>query len=188
MAEILDTAIPDVKLIMLVRHEDERGFFMETYSRKILADIGIEIDFVQDNHALSRPAGAVRGLHFQSPPHAQAKLIRVVRGAIFDVAVDIRQGSPTFGQTVGMTLSAAEPSLLYVPAGFAHGYCSLEPDSEIYYKVSAFYAPGHEHGVLWNDPALGIDWPVTPEAAVLSDKDRHQKSLADLPAYFRYTG
>jgi dTDP-4-dehydrorhamnose 3,5-epimerase len=147
-------------------------------------DAGIAIDFVQDNHSLSAAVGTVRGLHFQTAPFAQAKLIRVVRGRIFDVAVDIRRSSPTFGKHVAVELSAENWRQLLVPVGFAHGFCTLEPDCEIQYKVSAYYSAADDFGLAWDDPALGIPWPVRSEEAVLSDKDRRQPTLAELPAYF----
>ncbi len=179
-------SIDAVRLIQPIRHADARGFFSETYSRRAFAEAGIDIGFVQDNHALSREAGTVRGLHFQTPPFAQDKLVRVVRGAIFDVAVDIRVGSPTFGQHVSAIISAAEWNQIFVPAGFAHGLVTLEPDTEVIYKVSSHYAPEHDKGLLWNDPALGINWPVNEAEAILSDKDRGQPRLAELPEYFHH--
>ena len=182
--EVEPLAIPDVKLIRPVKHGDHRGYFSETYSRRTLADAGIELDFVQDNQAFSAEVGTVRGLHFQVPPFAQAKLVRVLRGAIFDVAVDLRQGSPTYGQHVSAVLSAANWTQILVPVGFAHGLATIEPDTEVFYKVSALYAPDHDMGVLWNDPALGIDWPVDAASAILSAKDKVQPKLADLPAWF----
>lgn len=178
-------AIPDVLLLEPVRHRDHRGFFSETFSKRALAEAGVEIDFVQDNHSLSGERGVVRGLHFQTEPAAQDKLVRVPRGAVFDVAVDLRHGSPTFGKWVGAMLSADNWHQLLIPKGFAHGFCTLEPDSELLYKVSDYYAPECDRGIAWNDPDIGIDWPVAPEAAVLSDKDAKQPRLADLPAYFK---
>lgn len=178
-------AIPDVLLLEPVRHRDHRGFFSETFSKRALAEAGVEIDFVQDNHSLSCERGVVRGLHFQTEPAAQDKLVRVPRGAVFDVAVDLRHGSPTFGKWVGAVLSADNWHQLLIPKGFAHGFCTLEPDSELLYKVSDYYAPECDRGVAWNDPDIGIDWPVAPEAAVLSDKDAKQPRLADLSAYFK---
>lgn len=178
-------AIPDVLLLEPVRHRDHRGFFSETFSKRALAEASVEIDFVQDNHSLSCERGVVRGLHFQTEPAAQDKLVRVPRGAVFDVAVDLRHGSPTFGKWVGAVLSADNWHQLLIPKGFAHGFCTLEPDSELLYKVSDYYAPECDRGVAWNDPDIGIDWPVAPEAAVLSDKDAKQPRLADLPAYFK---
>ncbi len=178
-------AIRDVVVVQPKIFRDARGFFSETYNQKSLAEAGLTTTFVQDNHSLSREVGVVRGLHFQSEPHAQGKLVRVVRGAIFDVAVDIRVGSATFGHYVSRELSAENWEQLWVPPGFAHGFCTLVPDTEVVYKVTEFYAPDCDHGVLWNDPDIGIDWPVEPEAAILSDKDRVQPRLADLPTYFR---
>lgn len=178
-------AIPDVLLLEPARHRDHRGFFSETYSKRALAEAGIDIDFVQDNHSLSCERGVVRGLHFQTDPAAQDKLVRVPRGAVFDVAVDLRHGSPTFGKWVGATLSAENWHQLLVPKGFAHGFCTLEPDSELLYKVSDYYAPECDRGVAWNDPDIGIDWPIAAKEAVLSEKDAKQPRLADLPAYFK---
>jgi dTDP-4-dehydrorhamnose 3,5-epimerase len=178
------TALPDVKIVNPQRIGDQRGFFSETYNRQRFAEAGIDVEFVQDNHSLSAVPGTVRGLHFQSEPFAQAKLVRVVRGRILDVAVDIRRSSPTFGKHVAVELSAENGLQLLVPVGFAHGFCTLEPDTEIVYKVSGYYSAAHDHGLRWNDPALGIDWPVAPANAVLSDKDKKQPLLAELPAYF----
>lgn len=171
--------IPEVLLLTPKKHGDERGFFSEAYNRRVLAAAGVATDFVQDNHSFSPQRGTVRGLHFQAPPHAQHKLVRVVRGAIFDVAVDLRRGSPNYGRHVATIVSAAAWNQLFVPAGFAHGLMTLEPDTEILYKVSDYYAPNHDHGILWNDPALGIDWPLAERDAILSDKDRHHPPLAD---------
>lgn len=178
--------IPEVKLVTPRIFRDERGFFSETYNAEALTQAGIDTVFVQDNHSLSRPRGVIRGLHFQIAPKSQGKLVRVTRGAIFDVAVDLRRGSPTFGKHVTATLSAANWAQLWVPVGFAHGFCTLEPDTEVIYKVDNGYAPECDRGVLWTDPALGIDWPVTAGEAILSDKDRHNPLLADVPAYFTY--
>lgn len=165
---------------------DHRGFFSETYNRARLAELGFDADFVQDNHSLSVEKGVVRGLHYQSPPFAQDKLVRVVRGAILDVAVDIRRGSPTWGDHVAVELSAENWRQLLVPKGFAHGFVTLEPDTEVVYKVTDVYAPKNDHGLLWSDPDLGIDWPVGAEAAILSDKDRVQPRLAELESPFDY--
>ena len=172
--------IPDVRLLSPRKHGDRRGFFSETYNRKALAVIGIDIDFVQDNHSYSADKGTVRGLHFQTPPFAQDKLVRVARGSVFDIAVDLRQGSPTYGRHVGAVLSAQAWNQILVPIGFAHGFMTLEPDTEVIYKVSNYYAHDHDKGLLWNDPALGISWPIADEEAVLSDKDRKQPRLAEL--------
>jgi dTDP-4-dehydrorhamnose 3,5-epimerase len=178
MLEVTDTALPEVKLIRPRRFEDPRGSFSETWSRAAWAAAGIDLDFVQDNQSLSRAAGTVRGLHLQRPPQAQAKLVRVLQGAIFDVVVDIRPESPRFRRFCAVELSAAGGTQLFVPAeGFAHGFCTLVPDSVVFYKVSAPYAPRQERGILWNDPALAIPWPVAADAAVLSDKDRAAPTL-----------
>jgi dTDP-4-dehydrorhamnose 3,5-epimerase len=178
--------IPDLKLIEPKKFGDHRGFFSEVYSRRAFDAAGIVCDFVQDNHSLSAEAGTVRGLHLQTPPAAQAKLIRVIRGAILDVAVDIRVGSPWFGQHCAIELSAENWRQVFVPAGFAHGFCTLEPDTEVVYKVNAFYAPDCDRGILWNDPALGIDWRLGDRAPVLSAKDQTHPALKDFDSPFRY--
>ena len=165
------------------RHGDHRGFFAETYSRRKYSELGIEDEFVQDNHSLSREVGTLRGLHFQAPPHAQAKLVRCGRGAIFDVAVDIRRGSPTYGEWKGYELTAENGNQLYVPIGFAHGFGTLMADSEIVYKCSDYYAPETEGTVLWNDPDIGIDWPTDTDR-ILSDKDATAPLLSDLESPF----
>src|SRR5215208_629678 len=149
-------AITEVRLIVPDRFHDERGYFSETYSRRDFAAAGVTDEFVQDNHSLSTKTGTVRGLHYQLAPVAQAKLVRVLRGAIFDVAVDLRRGSPTFGLHVAQTLSAGAWNQLFVPVGFAHGFCTLEPDTEVVYKVTAQYSRAHDRGIRWNDPALAI--------------------------------
>ena len=173
-------SISEVRLVVPDRFGDARGYFSETYNRRVFADAGIADEFVQDNHSLSGPVGTVRGLHYQLPPFAQAKLIRVVRGAVLDVAVDLRRGSPTFGRHVTATLSTANGHQLFVPVGFAHGFCTLEPDTEVLYKVSAFYSREHDRGVRWDDPALGIVWPVVAGEAVLSAKDAQAPKLREL--------
>lgn len=183
---ITTLAIPEVRLLEPVKHGDHRGFFSETYNKRVLQEAGITLDFVQDNQSLSAEVGTVRGLHFQVPPHAQAKLLRVTRGAIFDVVVDLRQGSPSYGQHVSATISAATWNQILVPVGFAHGFCTLEPDTEVIYKVTDYYAPEAEQGLLWNDPALSIDWPVTEAEAILSDRDRHWPALRELSTVFHY--
>lgn len=170
--QVIDTLIPAVKLVRPARHADHRGFFSETFSRRALAQAGIDRDWVQDNHSLSRVCGTVRGLHFQVPPHAQAKLVRVVRGAVLDVAVDLRHGAPSFGRHVAMVLDAASGAQLFIPEGFAHGFCTLEPETEIAYKVSAYYEPSHDRALCWDDPALAIDWPDGADPALLSARDR----------------
>lgn len=184
MLDIEPTAIEAVRIITPRRFNDERGFFAETWSRKAFLAAGIDFDFVQDNHSLSRRAGTLRGLHFQSPPFAQDKLVRVVRGRMLDVAVDLRRASPTFGQHVAVELSAENGRQLLVPVGFAHGFCTLEDDTEVLYKVSADYAPAHDHGIAFDDPTLGIAWPFKAQNLILSEKDRGHPRLADLPAWF----
>ena len=179
-------AIQDVKLLTPKIFRDERGYFSETYNRQVLAAAGIDRTFVQDNQSLSRTKGVLRGLHFQIAPHPQGKLVRVTQGAIFDVAVDIRRGSPSFGQHVSTTLSAENWSQLWIPEGFAHGFCTLEPDTEVIYKVTDFYAPECDMGLAWDDPDLGIAWPLSGTQAILSDKDRSHPRLRDLPAHFVY--
>lgn len=177
-------AIPDVKIVRPKRHGDARGFFSETYSQRALSDAGIELTFVQDNHAFSAAKGTMRGLHFQTPPFAQDKLVRVIRGAILDVAVDLRRSSPTYGKHVSAVISAQDWNQILVPMGFAHGLLTLEPDTEVLYKVTNYYSPQHDLGLLWNDPALAIAWPISEADAILSAKDKVQPRLADLPAYF----
>lgn len=177
-------AIPDVLIIRPKRHGDHRGFFSETFRSAALEEAGVDLDWVQDNHSYSQARGVVRALHFQRPPMAQAKLLRVVRGAILDVVVDIRKASPTFGRHVAVELSAENWAQIYAPIGFAHGFCTLSEDCEVLYKVSAEYAPAEEGGVLWNDPDLGIDWPITSEEATLSARDRDWPRLRDLASPF----
>ena len=166
-------------LIPSIRNNDNRGYFAETYSHRKYLELGIDVEFVQDNHSFSREVGTLRGLHFQSPPHAQAKLVRCGRGAIFDVAVDIRRGSPTYGQWEGYELTAKNGDQLYIPVGFAHGFVTLEPDSEIVYKCSDYYAPETEGAVLWNDSDIGINWPTETDPS-LSDKDAVAPLFSDL--------
>src|SRR5882757_2616522 len=176
--------MPAVRALVPRRHQDVRGLFSEVWREDAMQAAGIDCRFVQENHALSRSAGTVRGLHFQIGETAQAKLIRCPRGSILDVAVDIRRGSPTFGRHTAVVLSAENWKQLYVPAGFAHGYCTLEPETEVLYKVTAYYDPPSERGVAWDDPDLGIAWPVGIEQAVLAAKDRSYPRLADLPDFF----
>jgi dTDP-4-dehydrorhamnose 3,5-epimerase len=184
--QVLETDIADVKLLKPVRHVDSRGFFSEVFRENVLREQGIDIHFVQDNHSLSASKGVVRGLHFQFPPFAQVKLVRVTSGAIFDVAVDIRWGSPSFGRHVAAVLSAGDWNQMLIPEGFAHGYCTLEQNTEVIYKVSAYYSPEHDRGLLWSDPALGIAWPVSPDEALISDRDRKHPALSGLPRFFRH--
>lgn len=168
------------------RFGDERGFFSEVYNAAVYKANGVGADFVQDNHSVSGPAGVLRGLHFQFPPAAQAKLVRVVKGAVFDVAVDIRKGSPNYGKWVGLEISAARWNQLYIPAGFAHGFVTLEPDTEFLYKVSAPYSPDHDRSIRFDDPAIGIDWPVDLANVILSSKDKAARTLAETETGFTY--
>jgi len=177
-------SIPDVIVLTPKRFSDERGFFSETWSRRAFAEVGIDVDFVQDNHSLSRQAGVIRGLHFQIAPSPQGKLVRVVHGRILDVALDLRHGSPTYGRHVSHELTGEDGSQLWVPAGFAHGFCTLQPDTEVIYKVTGYYDAAADKGLAFDDPDLGIAWPVAPAAATVSDKDRRHPRLKDLPAYF----
>lgn len=163
---------------------DARGFFSEVYNRKLLAELIGDIAFVQDNHSLSVQPGTIRGLHFQIPPSAQGKLVRVARGAIFDVAVDIRRNSPTFGRHVSAVLSAENWHQMWIPAGFAHAFCTVEPNTEVIYKVTTYYSRNDERGIAWNDSDLGIQWPVDPAKAILSDRDREFPRLAEIQSYF----
>lgn len=178
-----------VMLIESRRFGDERGWFQETWSERAAAALGITDRFVQDNQSLSRPAGVLRGLHFQKPPHGQAKLVRCISGRIFDVAVDVRAGSPTYGRWVGAELSAENGRQLYVPVGFAHGFLTLEPDCEVFYKVSDVYAPDCEGGLAWNDAEIAVAWPaIGPGGPVLSEKDARLPGLADFRSPFGYDG
>ena len=165
-------------LLVPTRHGDTRGFFAETYSRRVYKEYGILDEFVQDNHSISREVETLRGLHFQAPPNAQAKLVRCGRGAIFDVAVDIRRGSPTYGKWKGYTLTAENGHQLYIPVGFAHGFVTMEPDSEIVYKCSDYYTPKLERSISWNDPEIKIDWPISNNP-ILSEKDAVASMLTD---------
>lgn len=183
--KITPLAIPEVLLITPTRHGDARGWFSETFRQSALEEAGFTGGtFVQDNHARSGRRGVLRGLHFQNPPHAQDKLVRCVRGAIFDVAVDIRRGSPTFGRWVGAELSADNGGQLLVPKGFAHAYCTLTNDCEVLYKVTAYYAPEAEGALRWNDPALAIDWTVPAGQIATNARDAAAPLLADLDTPF----
>ncbi|HTH97034.1 MAG TPA: dTDP-4-dehydrorhamnose 3,5-epimerase [Stellaceae bacterium] len=183
---IEEMALPDLLAVLPDRFGDQRGFFSETYSRRAMAEAGITVDFVQDNHSLSAARHTLRGLHFQAPPHAQCKLVRVTRGAVLDVVVDIRHGSPGFGRHVTQVLSAENWLQLLVPPGFAHGFLTLEPDTEVLYKVDEYYTPSHDAGIAWNDPDLAIDWGLGAHTPMLSEKDRVLPRLRDLPRYFTY--
>ncbi len=181
--QIEETALPGVVILTPRRFGDDRGFFSESWSRKVLASHGIDIDFVQDNHSVSARTGTLRGLHFQSPPHAQAKLVRCGRGRLFDVAVDIRGGSATYGKWVGVELSFENGKQLLIPEGFLHGFVTREPDTEIVYKCSDYYAPECDGAVRFDDPAIGIDWGLTGEP-VLSEKDAKAPLLSQIGTPF----
>ena len=178
--------IPELLLVTPDKHGDQRGFFSETFRADILAAHGVEASFVQDNHVRSTQKGVLRGLHYQTPPHAQGKLVRCPRGSILDVAVDIRVGSPTYGRHVAVELSAANWRQLWVPPGFAHGYVTLEDDCEVIYKTTDYYAPDCDRGIAWDDPALAIDWRIAHADVVLSDKDRRQPRLQDATPAFQF--
>lgn len=180
------TALDGVLILTPPRIEDARGFFSESYSRRALENAGIHTDFVQDNQSLSRQPDTIRGLHYQAPPHAQAKLVRCGRGALYDVAVDIRRGSPTYGHWLGVELSFGNGRQLLIPEGFLHGFVTQEPDTEIIYKCSAYYAPECEGTVLWNDPDIGIDWGLGGVEPVLSKRDAAAKRFAELDSPFTY--
>jgi dTDP-4-dehydrorhamnose 3,5-epimerase len=175
-----ETALSGVAIVTPRKLGDERGFFSETYNLQAFAAAGVALQFVQDNQSLSAERGTVRGLHFQTPPFAQAKLVRVIRGAIFDVVVDLRRSSPTFGQHLAVELSAANWRQLFIPVGFAHGFCTLEADTEVFYKVTHYYSAAHDKGLAWDDETLGIAWPVAKEQAILSERDRRHPLLSDL--------
>ena len=170
-------------LIKPTRHKDERGFFSETYSRRRYKEFGIDLDFLQDNHSFSWKPGTLRGLHFQAPPNAQGKLVRCGKGAIFDVAVDIRKGSPTFGDWAGYELTEKNGHQLYVPVGFAHGFLTLKPESEIVYKCTDYYAPQAEGSIRWDDPSIGIEWPLS-ENIILNERDAIAPFLKDFETPF----
>jgi dTDP-4-dehydrorhamnose 3,5-epimerase len=180
MLEVKELGLPGVKVIVPKRFGDNRGFFSETFNKERYAEAGITSEFVQDNHSLSAEVGTVRGLHFQIAPKAQAKLVRVIRGSILDVSVDIRKSSPTFGKWVSATITAELGEQIHIPVGYAHGFCTLEPNTEVLYKVSDFYAPDLELGIRWDDPAIGIEWPIAV-APVLSAKDAKNPLLKDSP-------
>ena len=184
MLEVRKLELDDVLEILPKKHGDERGFFSETYNDKVFAEAGIRAEFCQDNHSLSRDLGVLRGLHYQLPPRAQDKLVRVTCGAIFDVAVDIRRGSPTFGRWVGLEVSAEKWNQIFVPKGFAHGFVTLAADTEVQYKVTDYYSPEHDRSIRFDDPAIGIDWPVASDAITLSAKDAAAPLLADAETGF----
>ena len=184
--EIQTFKIAGVTLLTPRHIGDERGYFAETFRADLFAKNVGDYSFVQDNESMSAKVGTIRGLHFQSEPHAQGKLVRCTAGALFDVVVDIRNGSPTYGQWVGETLTPANGKQLWVPSGFAHGFCSLEPNTVICYKVTDYYSAACDKGLAWDDPAIGIVWPDIADPETLSAKDRQQPLLSDLPAYFSW--
>jgi len=184
--EVRHLDLPDVALVIPRRIEDGRGSFAETWNDRAFRERVADFGFVQDNHSRSSHRGTVRGLHFQKPPAAQGKLVRVVRGAVLDVAVDIRRGSPGYGRSITVRLDATEGAQLWMPPGFLHGFCTLEDDTEVLYKVTADYSASHDAGVRWNDPDLAVIWPVGSTDAILSDRDRNHPRLRDLPDYFVY--
>jgi len=180
--------MPNPQLIIPRRFGDARGWFSETYNQRTLAELDIHDHFVQDNHSLSVSKGTLRGLHFQTPPHAQAKLVRCISGAIWDVAVDVRAASPTFGQWVGAELTASGGEQLYIPVGFAHGVITLTDHAEVAYKTSDYYAPQCDNGIIWNDPMIAIDWPISNAEPILSEKDQKLGLLQDFASPFDYDG
>ena len=186
--QIIATALAEVKILLPRRISDQRGFFSEVWNARDFAAADIAAAFVQDNHVSNHFKGTLRGLHYQVPPAAQGKLVRVTRGSVVDVAVDIRRGSPTFGRFCKVVLSADNWYQIWVPPGFAHGYCSLENDTEVLYKVTDFYSSPHERGIAWNDPQLAIPWPVGPETATVSERDRMLPRLDCQPDLFEYRG
>lgn len=182
---IEDTKLPGVRILTPKRHGDARGFFCESWNARVMADAGLDVVFVQDNHSMSAQAGTLRGLHFQAPPHAQGKLVRCGRGVLYDVVVDIRVGSPTYGQWIGVELSFENGKQLMVPAGFLHGFITREADTEIVYKCTDYYDQKADGAVRWDDPAIGIDWGLTG-APLLSDKDAKAPLLAEIDPVFTY--
>ena len=183
--QIEETKLPGVLILTPARFGDARGFFSESWNRRRMAEAGLDIDFVQDNHSMSESPGTLRGLHFQTPPHVQGKLVRCGRGRLFDVAVDIRTGSPTYGQWAGVELSFDNGRQLWIPPGFLHGFVTREPMTEIVYKCTDYYAPDCDAAVRWDDPGIGIDWGLTG-APILSDKDAKAPLLSDLEPVFTY--
>lgn len=178
---VIQTIFEEVKVIIPKVFEDHRGFFMESYNEKQWETDGVTHHFIQDNHSLSIEKGTLRGLHYQLAPMIQTKLIRVIRGSIFDVVVDIRKDSQSFGEWYGVELSAENKKQLLIPKGFAHGFCTLEKYTEVLYKVDAYYAPELDRGIIWNDPQLGIDWPT--RRPILSEKDKYHPTLAQAEVF-----
>jgi dTDP-4-dehydrorhamnose 3,5-epimerase len=184
--QLIQTTISEVLAIRPRVFPDNRGSFSETYNAKTFAEVGLDLTFVQDNESISVRKGTIRGLHFQIQPMAQAKLVRVVKGSVMDVAVDLRRGSPTYGRYVSRLLSAANQEQLFVPTGFAHGFCTCEDDTVVLYKVSNFYSPAHERGLRWNDAIVAIDWGIDEREALLSSRDQAHPGLAELSSFFEY--
>ena len=184
--QVIQTAISEVWVIVPRVFPDNRGSFSETYNARTFAEAGLDVAFVQDNQSISARKGTIRGLHFQIPPMAQAKLVRVVKGSILDVAVDLRQGSPTYGHYVSRSLSAANQEQLFIPTGFGHGFCTREDDTIVLYKASNFYSPAHERGLRWNDATLAIDWEVSEAEALLSMRDQAHPGFTELSSFFEY--
>lgn len=182
--DVIETRIPGVKRVVPKRFGDARGWFSETFRADALAKAGIACVFLQDNQSFSAPKGTIRGLHFQVAPQAQTKLVRVLSGAILDVAVDLRRESATYGQHVAVTLDAEGGEQLLIPHGFAHGFCTLTPDTMVAYKVDAYYSPAHDRALIWNDPEIAIDWQISEAEAILSDKDRKAPRLSELGPVF----
>lgn len=178
--EFLPTELPEILVLTPRRFADARGVFCETYNRRGLKEAGIDVEFVQDNQSLSVPAGVLRGMHFQVPPMAQAKLVRVIRGSVVDVAVDVRPKSATFGRHVMVKLSAENGKQVFIPPGFAHGFLTLEPNTEVVYKVSSYYSPEHERGLKWNDPKVGINWPKFEGELTMTERDRGYPGVEEL--------
>lgn len=179
-----DLEIEGLKLVTPHKHKDMRGFFSETYNAEVWRRAGLNYTFVQDNHSVSRDVGTLRGLHYQSPPFAQDKLVRVAKGRILDVAVDLRRSSPTFKKYISVELSCENWRQLFIPVGFAHGFITLEPNTEVIYKVTNFYSAAHDFGILWNDPEINIDWSVKNLEIMLSEKDQKLPLLRDTENFF----
>lgn len=186
--KIEQTSLPGVLLLTPERYGDDRGFFCESWSKQSFDALDLDLEFVQDNHSFSTQRGTIRGLHYQAPPHAQAKLVRCGRGALFDVAVDFRMGSPNFGKWVGAELSFENGQQMFVPTGFLHGFITLTGDTEIIYKCSNYFAPDAAGAVRWDDPAIGIDWQLGDQKPVLSPKDTNAPYLADIDSPFTFDG
>lgn len=186
MAKVIRHELDGVIEIIPDRFGDDRGFFSEVWNERVWQDAGIGVKFVQDNHSVSEKAGVLRGLHFQTPPAGQAKLVRVIKGAVLDVAVDIRKGSPSYGKWVAVEISARKWNQLFVPEGFAHGFLTLEPDTHFLYKVSGFYSKPNDRSIRFDDPAIGIKWPANSANLILSDKDKTAPFLAEVDTGFTY--